>query len=103
MMPTEDTEQIRRRLQLVRWVALADFLLLALLLTASFAGARSWVSLLGPLHGGNFLLLLTLVGLGAVDGLWRWWFPALVLVTGGPLGAWLGEWMISRRLYRTTK
>jgi hypothetical protein len=99
----ERVEQLQRRLSLVRWVALADFLLLALLLTASFTGARGWVSLLGPLHGGNFLLLLTLVGLGAVDGLWRWWFPALVLVTGGPLGAWLGEWIIGRRLQGTAK
>lgn len=94
----DQNAQIRRRLRLVRWVALADCVLLVALLIASWTGERGWVSVLGPLHGGNLLLLLTLVGVGAVDGLWSWWFPVGVLVTGGPIGAWLGEWLISRRL-----
>lgn len=98
MVEIEDQVQSRRRrLHLVRWVALADCVLLASLLLASFMGARDWVSILGPLHGGNFLLLLTIVGVGAADGLWGWWFLALVLVTAGPLGALVGEWMVSRQ------
>ena len=98
MVEIADQAQSRqRRLRLVRWVALADGVLLASLLVASFTGARDWVSLLGPLHGGNFLLLLTVVGVGAADGLWGWWFPALVLVTAGPLGALVGEWLIGRQ------
>jgi len=94
----EQHGQIRRRLRLVRWVAVADFILLVALLSVSWTRARGWVSLLGPLHGGNFLLLLTIVTVGAIDGLWRWWFPVSVLVTGGPFGAWLGEWLIARKL-----
>lgn len=98
METIEQVAQIQRRLRWIRWIALADFILLVVLVASSLSGARAWVSLLGPLHGGNFLLLLTLVGVGAADGLWSWWFPAGVLITGGPIGAWVGEWLISRRL-----
>lgn len=89
---------VRRRLRLVRWVALADLVLLVVLVASSLSGNRPFVRVLGPLHGANFLLLLTIVGTAAADGLWSWWFPAGVLVTGGPLGALIGEWAIGRRL-----
>lgn len=98
--PPTIAQRTRRRLLIVRWVALADVLLLVTLVTASLMDNREWVSLLGPLHGGNFMLLLTLVGVGAVDKLWNWWFPVGVFFTGGPLGALIGEWIISRRLAR---
>jgi hypothetical protein len=89
---------VRRRLRLVRLLALADLLLLIALLAASFSGNRELVRVLGPLHGGNFLVLLVVVGTAAADGYWGWWFPAAVLVTGGPPGALAGEWLIGRRL-----
>ena len=89
--------QRERRLRWVRWVALADVVLLGLLLFASFNGQREWVSLLGPLHGGNFLLLLTIVSVGVFDELWGWWFPLIVLLTAGPPGALVGEWIIQRQ------
>ncbi|MBC8163982.1 MAG: hypothetical protein H7Z42_22460 [Roseiflexaceae bacterium] len=95
-------QRARRRLRLIRWVALADALLLVALVAASLNGNRELVRILGPLHGGNFLLLLTLAGVGAVDGLWRWWFPIAVLLSGGPLGALIGEWQIGRGLRMTT-
>ena len=94
----QSVQRVRNRLRLVRWVALADALLLIALVTASLTHDRELVRVLGPLHGGNFLLLLTLAGVGAADGLWRWWFPLAVLLTGGPLGALLGEWRIGRNL-----
>jgi hypothetical protein len=95
-----DPLRVRQRLRWVRWAALLDLVLLVALLTASFTGNRPLVSVLGPLHGGNFLLLLTLTATAAADGLWSWWFPAGVLVTGGPLGALVGERLIARRLAR---
>lgn len=75
-----------------------DAVLLLLLLLASASGERAWVSVLGPLHGGNFLLLLVLAFAGAADELWPWWFPALVLVTAGPPGTMIGRRIIERRL-----
>lgn len=98
--PAERRERARRRLSIVRWIALADLLLLVTLLVASFAGNRELVSVLGPIHGGNFVLLLVMVGTAAADGLWSWWFPAGVLLTGGPIGALIGERLIGRRLAR---
>lgn len=98
--PAERRERARRRLSIVRWFALADLLLLMTLTAASFAGNRELVAVLGPIHGGNFVLLLVLVGTAAADGLWSWWFPAGVLFTGGPIGALIGERLVSRRLAR---
>ena len=78
--------------------ASADALLLVALVTSSLTGNRELVRLLGPVHGGTFLLLLTLAGVGAVDGMWRWWFPVAIFFTGGPIGAIIGEWQIGKRL-----
>jgi hypothetical protein len=98
--PAERRERARRRLSIVRWFALLDLLLLGILTAASFAGNRELVGIIGPIHGGNFVLLLVLVGTAAADGLWSWWFPAGVLLTGGPIGALIGERLVSRRLAR---
>jgi hypothetical protein len=89
--------QRAQRLRWVRWVAVLDLLLLVALVAASRMGNRQLVAVLGPIHGGNFLLLLTMTATGAADGLWSWWFPGGVLVTGGPIGALIGEWLILRR------
>jgi hypothetical protein len=88
---------VLRLVRLVRWIALADLVLLIALVASSLSGNREFVRVLGPLHGGNFLALLAITATAAVDGLWRWWFPALILVTGGPVGAFVGEWLIVRR------
>lgn len=84
-------DELLARLRLVRRLAVCDLILLLLLLGASALHQRALVHWLGPLHGGNFLLLMVAVATGASDGLWGWWFPALVLLTGGPLGAYLGD------------
>jgi hypothetical protein len=56
------------------------------------------VSVLGPIHGLGYVYLLYLTATGALRGLWGWWFPAIVLVTGGPLGSLLGEVRLRREL-----
>lgn len=80
--------------------ALADALLLVALVTSSLLDRRDLVSVLGPVHGGDFLLLVVLTYTGAADGLWGWWFLAATVVSGGPLGAFIGERVIVRRLAR---
>ena len=89
--------RIRQRLRVVQVVALIDLVLLAMLVTAAVTRQQNIVHILGPLHGINFLLLLVIVATAALDGLWGWWFPLLVLFTAGPPGAFIGEWLILRR------
>ena len=90
--------EILRQLTVVRWVALADALLLVPLVAAALTDAESLVSILGPIHGVGFLALLGLCARGAGEGLWGWWFPALVVVTLGPPGSLIGDLRIRRRV-----
>jgi ABC-type Fe3+ transport system permease subunit len=85
-----------RLLRIVRWVALLDALLLVPLVVAAITGAEGVVSVLGPVHGLGFLVLLFLCARGAGEGLWGWWFPALVVVTLGPPGSLIGDLRIRR-------
>lgn len=98
MTSTAHGERVRRRLRVVRWIALVDAILLILLVSSALTGARGAVHILGPLHGVNFLILLVTAATAALDGLWGWWFPAVILVTAGPIGALAGERVIGRRI-----
>jgi hypothetical protein len=89
---------IRRRLNIIRAVAIVDAVLLVPLVIAAITGAESVVDWLGPTHGVGFLILLFLCAQGAGLGLWGWWFPALVVVTLGPPGSLIGDVRIRRRL-----
>ncbi len=91
------TERVQRRLRIIRLLAFVDLVLLLVLVSAALTGHKEIVHVIGPLHGINFLLLLVVVGTGAIDGLWGWWFPAIILFTAGPPGAFLGEWLIHHR------
>jgi integral membrane protein len=89
----------RRLLDAVLVVGAVDFLLLLVLLYVAFvADDDGAVSVLGPIHGLGFLALLYLTFRGAVERFWGWWFPAVVLVTGGPIGTLVGELVLRRRL-----
>lgn len=87
-----------RRLNVIATVAIADALLLAVLLWASLSGREDAVHILGPIHGLGFLVLLALCLRGAVEGRWGWWFPLIVVLTGGPVGSLAGDWIARRRL-----
>ncbi len=89
--------RVRRRLRVLRRLALLDAVLLIALVLSALTGTRSLVHILGPLHGVNFLILLVTAGTAALDGLWGWWFPALILVTAGPIGTFIGGRAIARR------
>lgn len=92
-------EAARRPLNLALGVGIADALLLVVLLYFSQVSRdESMIAILGPIHGLGFLILLYLTGKGAAEKLWSWWFPAAVLVTGGPLGTIVGDLILRRRL-----
>ncbi len=93
----EKESRVYQRLRVVQIVALIDIVLLAVLITAAVTRQQNIVHVLGPIHGINYLLLLVIVSTAALDGLWGWWFPLLVLLTAGPPGAFIGEWLLRRR------
>jgi Domain of unknown function (DUF3817) len=89
---------VRRRLNLIRIVAIVDAALLVPLVIAALNDNESVVDWLGPLHGVGYLLLLFLCTRGAAERLWGWWFPAIVVVTLGPPGSLIGDVKIRREL-----
>ena len=98
-VPAHDVAGQRKALNRVLAVGLADALLLVVLLYFAFADrSDAAVSILGPIHGVGFLVLLFLTAQGAGERRWGWWFPALVFVTGGPLGTIVGDLVLRKRL-----
>ena len=89
---------IRRRLKLIRIVAIVDAALLVPLVIAALNNNEGVVDWLGPLHGVGYLILLFLCARGAAERLWGWWFPAIVVVTLGPPGSLIGDVKIRREL-----
>ena len=43
-------------------------------------------------------ILLFLTAQGAGENRWGWWFPAVVFVTGGPLGTIVGDLVLRKKL-----
>ncbi|HLG78104.1 MAG TPA: hypothetical protein VKX46_16935, partial [Ktedonobacteraceae bacterium] len=66
MTSQQQLERVQKRLRVVRPIALADLVLLIALVTSSLTKQRALVSILGPLHGINFLLLLVVVAVAAI-------------------------------------
>ena len=89
---------IRRQLNIVLVVAILDALLLVPLVYGFITDSEVHKEILGPIHGIGFLLLVFLTGRGAVEKLWGWWFPAVVVVTGGPPGSIIGDLLVRARL-----
>jgi Domain of unknown function (DUF3817) len=97
--PSHSPASQRRALNVVLAVGLADALLLVVLMYFAFVDrSDAAVSVLGPVHGLGYLALLYLTVAGAGAKRWGWWFPAIVLVTGGPLGSIVGDTALRRRL-----
>ena len=97
--PSHSPASQRRALNIVLAVGLADALLLVVLMYFAFVDrSDAAVSILGPVHGIGFLILLYLTVTGASGKRWGWWFPGIVLITGGPLGSIVGDIVLRRRL-----
>jgi hypothetical protein len=96
--PVASPPAARKLLNAVLAVGIADALLLVVLLYFAFVDrSDTAVSVIGPIHGLGFLALLGLSANGALQKFWGWWFPAVVLVTGGPLGSIVGDVVLRRR------
>lgn len=93
-------EEIRRALNVVAVVAVIDAVLLVPLVIAALSHAEGTVSLLGPLHGAGFIILIGLVLRGTIRGMWGWWFPVIAVVTAGPPGCLIGDLYIRREMTR---
>jgi hypothetical protein len=91
-------DRIARQLNIVLVVAILDALLLVPLLYGFITDSEVHKEILGPIHGIGFLVLVYITGRGAVEQLWAWWFPALVVLTGGPPGSIIGDLLIRARL-----
>jgi hypothetical protein len=88
----------RRLLNAVLAVGIADAVLLLILVFFAFVSrSDSAVHVLGPLHGIGFLILVGMTAKGAVERRWGWWFPAIVVVTAGPVGSIAGDVILRRR------
>ena len=93
-----------RFLNIIAWVAVIDVLLLIPLIWASrwVTDRHEVVAVLGPTHGFLFLVLIGLCAYGSLQRWWGWWFPILVVVTLGPLGSLIGDWIVRRQLKSET-
>jgi integral membrane protein len=93
------TPDVKKLLNRVLAVGIADALLLVVLIYFAWIDrSDNAVHILGPIHGFGFIVLLGLTANGALQKFWGWWFPALVVVTGGPLGSIVGDLILRRRL-----
>jgi hypothetical protein len=101
-VPTDADElrRMRRWLNILAWVAVLDFILLIpLLYSASFfADHHGVVQVLGPIHGFGFLVMLAICIRGVGERWWGWWFPAIIVITLGPLGSLIGDWLVRKRI-----
>ena len=97
MQSVQDAQLVLRWLGVVRWVALADLILLIVLLVGSFTDNERMVGVFGLAHGIVFLALIGIVGMGALQKLWSWWFLVGTVVSTGPPGAFVGEVIIGRK------
>lgn len=89
---------MKRLVDAIAIVALLDAVLLGFLLWASFTEREGLVSILGPIHGFGFVVLLILCVRGVGADRWGWWFPALIVVTLGPIGSLIGDLRVRQSL-----
>ncbi len=92
-----------REIRFLNWiavVAIVDVLLLIPLVWSSrwIADKHEIVSVLGPVHGFLFVVLIGLCAWGAMQKWWGWWFPVITVITLGPPGSLIGDFIIRRRL-----
>ena len=96
-----ERDKTLRLLNLIRWAAILDFLLLVPLVYAAIQNEEGLVGVLGPIHGVGFVILMGLCVKGWSENRWGLWFPGLVAITLGPPGSLIGERKIRSELDAT--
>src|SRR3954451_10474512 len=90
-MPASPTRGLpRRAYQVMMGAAAVDAVFLVALLVALATGSHGAVGVLAPLFGFGYVYLVYLTATGATRGKWGWWYPGLVAITAGPIGAVIG-------------
>jgi hypothetical protein len=79
-----------RAYRIMLGAAAVDAVFLVGLLVALAVGSDGAVGVLAPLFGFGYVYLVYLTATGATRGKWGWWYPGLVAITAGPIGAVLG-------------
>ncbi len=75
-----DRAETRKKLDLIRVVALVDFLMLVVLVAFVIAGSDAVSPVLGPIHGILFLGLVFLTAVGASEKRWPWTFVVTTII-----------------------
>jgi len=97
-IPAQTYPAYRTALNRLLAIGIADAILLVVLLYFAFvADNDSAVSVIGPIHGIGFLALVALSLQGIGKGWWGWWFPAVIVVTGGPVGSIVGDVVLRKK------
>lgn len=81
-------EQVLKWILIVSWI---DLLLFLPLLYGVIADVDSLSPIFGPIHGVGFVIEVGLIGWGAINKWWGWWYPIVTVITTGPPGAILGH------------
>jgi hypothetical protein len=88
--PTPAPSIARRAYSVIIGAAAVDAIFLVGLVAALALGSDGAVGILAPLFAFGYVYLVYLTATGATRGKWGWWYPGLVAVTAGPIGAVLG-------------
>lgn len=92
--PAVDATERQLREQVLKWILIVswvDLLLFLPLLYGVIAGNESLSPIFGPIHGVGFIIEVGLIGYGAINKWWGWWYPVVTVITTGPPGAILGH------------
>lgn len=97
----------KRRMEILRWVSLAEALTLASLVLVAmplkyWAGFPAVVQVLGPIHGVAFLAYMVALGRAVHPGGWKTWQITLAIAAAFvPVAGFLHERLLAARMKAT--
>lgn len=91
---TLDATERQLRERILKWILIVSWIDLFLFLPLAYGlivGNDSFSPIFGPIHGTAFIIDVAMIGYGALNKWWGWWYPAVTIITTGPPGAILGH------------